>query len=63
MGARCHDEPVGTRHALATDLIAAALISGLLVAIVCSLVQRWFGSLAILPQEQREIEQREHEEK
>ena len=45
------------------DLIAATLISGLLVAIVCSLVQRWFGSLAILPQEQREIEQREHEEK
>lgn len=45
------------------DLIAATLISGLLVAIVCSLVQRWFGSLAILPREQREIEQREHEEK
>ncbi|CNH09506.1 phosphatidylglycerophosphatase B [Yersinia pekkanenii] len=42
------------------DLIAAALISGLLVAIVCGLVQRWFGSLAIPLQEQREIEKREH---
>jgi phosphatidylglycerophosphatase B len=44
------------------DLIASILISGLLVAIVCSLVQRWFGWLTIPPQEQREIKKREQGE-
>lgn len=44
------------------DLVAATLISGLLVAIVCSLVQRWLGPLTITLPEQREIEQREHKE-
>ncbi|CNK16141.1 phosphatidylglycerophosphatase B [Yersinia enterocolitica] len=44
------------------DLVAATLISGLLVAIVCGLVQHWFGPLTITPPEQREIEQRENKD-
>ncbi|CFR15082.1 phosphatidylglycerophosphatase B [Yersinia frederiksenii] len=44
------------------DLMAATLISALLVAIVCSLVQRWFGPLTIVAQEQQEIEKRDHGE-
>ncbi|EEQ05096.1 phosphatidylglycerophosphatase B [Yersinia bercovieri] len=44
------------------DLVAATLISGLLVAMVCGLVQLWFGSLTIAPPEQHEIEQREHKD-
>lgn len=38
------------------DLVAATLISGVLVAVVCGLVQYWFGSLNIPRQEQREHE-------
>ncbi|CNK70001.1 phosphatidylglycerophosphatase B [Yersinia aldovae] len=43
------------------DLIAATLISGLLVTVVCWLVQHWFGPLNIPPQERQEIKKRESE--
>lgn len=44
------------------DLVAATLMSGLLVAVVCYLVQRWFGPLSPPAQEKQEIKTREHKE-
>ncbi|AJI95648.1 phosphatidylglycerophosphatase B [Yersinia ruckeri] len=43
------------------DLIMATLISGLLVGLATTLVQRWIGPLSILPQEQKEIEHRDND--
>lgn len=56
MGTRCYGEPLILGMHWPQDLIAATLISGVLAAVACGLVQHGLGLMDIPQPEQKESE-------